>query len=244
MPNPPSDSIPNAPASPSASPSACRPLFSVVMSTRGRHRVFERAAQSVLAQVGVDFELVVVSDGPDTVKRQWCMRDRRILYDELDPPRGDTGNPAKRHGCRIARGHWITFLDDDDLYTSPNALLTIADRLPFDMAVWTVRTPWSDISAQTLVQMPQANFPAMCSGIQFAVRSDVVRRNPWPDQIAHASPVFYKNAYLATFGGPVVAPPTLAVIDEPLTSAYAAIRVDLGERLHTYDDQALEAARG
>lgn len=219
------------------------PLVSIIMPTYGRSHIFRRAAASALSQRGIDFELVVVSDGPDPAKREWCLGDPRILYDELPEHRGFTGNPARRHAISIARGDWITILDDDDLYRDEHALETVFAKRPFEMAVWSVETPWGEITAQTLAQMPKANFPPACSGIQFTVQRKHALNN-WPARPAAAAPIFFKAAYLSTFGGPVHDPPGLKVIPEKLTRAYAAIEVQRGERVHDYTDRPAAIASG
>jgi len=87
---------------------------SVVVPTRNRPAMLERALRSVLAQTFLDFEVVVVDDGStppaaDVVER---LCDPRLRLLRFDPGRG--AGAARNAGIAEARGEWIAFLDDDD----------------------------------------------------------------------------------------------------------------------------------
>jgi glycosyltransferase involved in cell wall biosynthesis len=90
------------------------PRVSVVIPTRGRPELAERAVRSVLAQGFEDFEIVVVIDGPDrgTGEMLRLFRDERLHVVHLGETVG--GSEARNIGVRFARGRWIAFLDDDD----------------------------------------------------------------------------------------------------------------------------------
>ena len=90
------------------------PRVSVVIPTRGRPELAERAVRSVLAQSFEDFEIVVVIDGPDreTVDALRRFRDERLHIVHLGENVG--GSEARNIGVRFARGKWIALLDDDD----------------------------------------------------------------------------------------------------------------------------------
>ena len=90
------------------------PRVSVVIPTRGRPELAERAVRSVLAQSFEDFEMVVVVDGPDqeTVDALRRFRDDRLHIVHLDENVG--GSEARNIGVRFARSEWIALLDDDD----------------------------------------------------------------------------------------------------------------------------------
>ncbi len=90
------------------------PGVSVVIPTRGRPELAERAVLSVLAQGFEDFEIVIVIDGPDceTRDRLRLLRDERLHVVHLSENVG--GSEARNIGVRFARGEWIAFLDDDD----------------------------------------------------------------------------------------------------------------------------------
>jgi glycosyltransferase involved in cell wall biosynthesis len=90
------------------------PKVSVVIPTRGRPTLVERAVQSVLTQSFQDFEIVAVIDGPDpeTVEALQRFRNDRLRMIHLSETVG--GSEARNVGVRSARGKWIALLDDDD----------------------------------------------------------------------------------------------------------------------------------
>jgi len=71
---------------------------------------------SALAQEGVDHEVVVVDDGSgdETAARLAYLGDRRVRVVPNEGPRGVAA--ARNRGLAEARGEWVAFLDDDDLW--------------------------------------------------------------------------------------------------------------------------------
>jgi len=97
--------------------SAYRPLFSVVIPTYGRQRFLDDAIASVLHQSIEDLECIVVDDaGPEPAV---IPRDPRVSLFRRETNGGPAA--ARNSGLDIARGRFVCFLDDDDLYT-PNRL--------------------------------------------------------------------------------------------------------------------------
>jgi glycosyltransferase involved in cell wall biosynthesis len=93
------------------------PRFSVVIPTFGRPEYLGEAIASVLAQTVGDFECIIVDDaGPTPVDVPTDPRVRVVR-------RSTNGGPAaaRNTGIDEARGEYVTFLDDDDLY-EPNRL--------------------------------------------------------------------------------------------------------------------------
>jgi len=90
------------------------PLVSVVIPTRNRPLLAERAVRSALDQSLRGIEVVVVIDGPDaeTQERLDQVRDERLNV--LCLPRNVGGSEARNIGIRYSRGKWIALLDDDD----------------------------------------------------------------------------------------------------------------------------------
>jgi glycosyltransferase involved in cell wall biosynthesis len=86
------------------------PAVSVIVPTIGR-ALLDRAVASVLAQTYADLEVIVVADGPMQIAPHPDPRVRLVVR----PERG--GPPAARNsGLDVARGRYIAFLDDDDLW--------------------------------------------------------------------------------------------------------------------------------
>jgi glycosyltransferase involved in cell wall biosynthesis len=74
------------------------------------------AVESVLRQSYPLLEIIVVVDGPDpeTVQALKAREDERLRIIALEENVG--GSEARNIGVRAARGEWVAFLDDDDLW--------------------------------------------------------------------------------------------------------------------------------
>lgn len=87
---------------------------SVIIPTYNRAAVVPEAVRSVLAQDGVDLEVIVVddgsTDGTEQVLAPWMDRIRYV--------RKENGgvSSARNRGVREATGDWIAFLDSDDVW--------------------------------------------------------------------------------------------------------------------------------
>jgi glycosyltransferase involved in cell wall biosynthesis len=86
------------------------PNVSIVIPTRDRARLVSRAIASVLAQTMPDFEILVVDDG--SVEPVRSPDDSRVRVIRQERSRGPCA--ARNLAMTVARGRWITFLDDDD----------------------------------------------------------------------------------------------------------------------------------
>lgn len=83
---------------------------SVIIPTRGRRGLLEEAVRSALGQSRAPLEVLVVDDGTGALS----FDDARVRV--LPGPR--RGRSAARNlGIREARGEFVAFLDDDDLWT-------------------------------------------------------------------------------------------------------------------------------
>lgn len=99
-----------------------RPDVTVVIPTRDRWTLVASAAlPSALWQEDVDLEVVVVDDGSvdETPERLAELTDPRVRVIRHPEPRGVA--QARNAGIATARGTWLAFLDDDDLW-SPRKL--------------------------------------------------------------------------------------------------------------------------
>jgi hypothetical protein len=98
------------------------PEVTVVIPTKDRWSLLATSAlPSALGQEGVEVEVVVVDDGSTdaTSKRLRALGDARVRAVRHDTPRGVA--QARNAGVAAARGEWVSFLDDDDLW-SPRKL--------------------------------------------------------------------------------------------------------------------------
>jgi glycosyltransferase involved in cell wall biosynthesis len=111
------------------------PLVSVVVPSRNRARLLRRTLRSILAQHIADLEVVVVDDGStDDTHATAVAADPRVVVVRNREPAGVS--VARNRGIAAARGDWIAFCDDDDLW-SPDKLarqLMAADRAGADWA--------------------------------------------------------------------------------------------------------------
>ncbi|HEU5047157.1 MAG TPA: glycosyltransferase family A protein [Rickettsiales bacterium] len=89
-------------------------LVSIIIPTRNRVAFLQQALDSVYAQSYRDFEVIVVDDGSQDNTRELVMLyDSRLRYFT----QAHSGAAAARNfGIREARGEFIAFLDDDDLF--------------------------------------------------------------------------------------------------------------------------------
>jgi glycosyltransferase involved in cell wall biosynthesis len=92
------------------------PAVSIVVPTRNRAPLLERAICSVIAQSRHDWELIVVDDASEDGTRNLVSRfaavDPRIRSILLAEKAG--GAATRNHGIDAARADWVAFLDDDD----------------------------------------------------------------------------------------------------------------------------------
>jgi glycosyltransferase involved in cell wall biosynthesis len=89
---------------------------SVVVPTRNRSRLLGTTIRSVLWQRDVDLEVIVVDEAStdDTPAVLSALADTRVRIVRHDTPHGVS--TARNRGAAEARGEWVAFLDDDDLW--------------------------------------------------------------------------------------------------------------------------------
>ena len=94
------------------------PAISVILPTRDRPELLDRAVASVLAQTDADFELIVVDNNSSTPPLDPAtspfLADPRIRI--VRNPEAQNASQARNAGLAAATGEWISYLDDDDEY--------------------------------------------------------------------------------------------------------------------------------
>lgn len=160
-----------------------RPDVSVVIPTRNRWPLLARALRGALAQEGVALEVLVVDDGSsdETAERLAAEIDQRVSVLRNDVSSGVAR--ARNRGIGVARGRWVAFLDDDDVW-APDKLAAQLGAMNGAGWAWTaaiavdeglrplrlMRAPEPDGVADALLM---ANLiPALSSVI---VRTDLLR---------------------------------------------------------------------
>lgn len=103
------------------------PQVSVVVPTYNRPKGLERALRSILDGQYQDFEILVVNDAGQPVEEVVrALQDQRITY--IVHPH-NKGLPAARNtALKLARGQYIAYLDDDDIWY-PNHLKVLVDAI-------------------------------------------------------------------------------------------------------------------
>lgn len=96
-------------------------MITVITPTYKRHQYIKNAVDSVLSQTYEDFELIVVDDNPVnseertlTEKVMNGITDPRVVYIQNKENLGGAGSRNK--AIDMAKGEYIAFLDDDDMY--------------------------------------------------------------------------------------------------------------------------------
>jgi glycosyltransferase involved in cell wall biosynthesis len=92
------------------------PDVSVVIPTHNRRGLLSLTLRSALRQRGVDLEVVVVDDGSTdgTAGMVERLADPRVRILRHTTPLGVSS--SRNMGIATARGRWVAFLDDDDLW--------------------------------------------------------------------------------------------------------------------------------
>lgn len=129
------------------------PLVSVVIPTYNHARYVCEALESVFAQTCQDYEVIVINDGsPDNtaaVLRPWAESGKIRYLEQLNAGQG----AARNRGLSEARGEFVAFLDDDDVWP--------ADKLAWQIASLREHPNW-----------------VMVAGSDGHVESDGSRREP------------------------------------------------------------------
>lgn len=92
------------------------PVVSIVLRTRNRPTYLEGALEGLAAQTFRDFEALVINDGGCDVADLLATFDGRVPYRYFDHQPGRGRCAAANRGLQEARGEFIAYLDDDDLY--------------------------------------------------------------------------------------------------------------------------------
>ncbi|HIQ05788.1 MAG TPA: glycosyltransferase, partial [Anaerolineae bacterium] len=105
-----------------------KPVVSVIVPTYNRPHMLVEAVRSILQQTYQNFEIIVVNDGGADAEGliRFLDADNRITYVRHNRQRGP--GAARNTGLRLARGKYIAYLDDDDIYY-PEHLETLVSYL-------------------------------------------------------------------------------------------------------------------
>jgi GalNAc5-diNAcBac-PP-undecaprenol beta-1,3-glucosyltransferase len=91
------------------------PLISVVITAFNRPDYLQSSVASVLAQTFSDVEIIIVDDcSPTDLQPVLQSFDAPIRFRRM--PVNGGANRARNEGVRLARGRYVAFLDDDDVW--------------------------------------------------------------------------------------------------------------------------------
>ena len=174
-------------------------MITVITPTYKRHQYLKNAVESVLVQTFSDFEYIIVDDNPaDSEERRLTEKvvrsisDSRIHYIQNEKNMG--GAAARNVGIFQAKGDYIAFLDDDDMY--------LPDRLEVQYKQM-VEKDW-DVSV-----MDGATYNFV-SGEKVAERHQKLRNGMTIDELIRSHMLYhisgtntfmYKTSFLRSIGG-------------------------------------------
>jgi glycosyltransferase involved in cell wall biosynthesis len=100
------------------------PMVSVILPTYNRPKWLEESVRSVLGQTFQDYEIIIVNDGGEDVSQIiQGFNDKRLIY--LHHSQNLGLSAARNTGLRIARGKYIAYLDDDDIFYKDHLAILI-----------------------------------------------------------------------------------------------------------------------
>lgn len=121
-----------------------RPMFSIVIPTRERHRTLAYSMRSVLMQPYPDYELIVQDNcsGGDTARVVREYHSPKIKYNRA--PYALPMNENWEEALKLCEGRYIFYLGDDDAMMPDGMTLAAAilERAPMDVLMWDKYTYW------------------------------------------------------------------------------------------------------
>jgi glycosyltransferase involved in cell wall biosynthesis len=116
---------------PATAPASDKPTVSVIVPARNEEASLENCLDSLVAQNGVAFEIIVVDDHSTDHTREIAssFSDQQVQIIDADPlPAGWTGkNNAVTAGAKVARGEWLLFTDADTIHLPGSLVRSIGE---------------------------------------------------------------------------------------------------------------------
>jgi glycosyltransferase involved in cell wall biosynthesis len=169
------------------------PKISVIICTYNCANLLNRAMASVLAQVGVDFELLIIDDASvdetEKIVEAWLLKDKRIKYFKNDHNLGIA--KSRNYGVSLAQGEFIAMLDSDDYWLVPDKLAQQAAYLEYHPLVGLIGTA---IRLETESGAILKN--DIYAGDDAAIRQLML----WKNQFAQSSVLFRQTAFIKAGG--------------------------------------------
>src|ERR1700747_1341954 len=110
-------------------PPSRRPSVSVIVPARNEEASLRACLESLLVQVGIEFEIIVVDDGSTDGTRAIAQSfpDVRVITPGRLPPGWTGKNNAVAAGAREARGEWLLFTDADTVHKPGSLARAVAE---------------------------------------------------------------------------------------------------------------------
>ncbi|MCC3411328.1 MULTISPECIES: glycosyltransferase [unclassified Microcoleus] len=104
------------------------PFVSVIIPTKDRPEMLEIAVKSVLNQTHENLQIIVINDGGVDIQTRLDKLNSESNITYLNHSQNQERSAARNTGIRAARGEYIAYLDDDDMYY-PNHIQTLVEFL-------------------------------------------------------------------------------------------------------------------
>jgi glycosyltransferase involved in cell wall biosynthesis len=166
------------------------PAISVVIPTYNGEKTIKETLDSIINQTFRDLEIIIINDGSQdsTLKAIANIQDPRIMV--FSYPNAGV-SVSRNRGIERAKGEYISFIDDDDLWTAEKleSQLKLLQENP-DAAVAYSWTDWIDEKSQLIGE-----------GVHLTITGDVYSKLLLVDFIGSGSNVLIRKQALIEVGG-------------------------------------------
>ncbi len=99
--------------------------ISVIIPTYNRSRLLLKAVNSVLNQTYPDYEILICDDGSTDNSKQIIesLKNNKIVW--IEGSHSGLPGVVRNKGIKKAKGEWVAFLDDDDVWDKDKLLLQV-----------------------------------------------------------------------------------------------------------------------
>ncbi|MBD3675933.1 MAG: glycosyltransferase family 2 protein [Planctomycetaceae bacterium] len=151
--------------------------LTIVTATWNRPKWLRNCCEQIRRQslAGVSWEHIVVSDGPDEIAER-IARNYSARFDALSQHVGDRGASGNNRGLELARGRYIVFFDDDNLYHTHALAALYAAAQNVEIGVCQTRHKGQIIPPSFEEPLRFGQVDSMC----LCVMTDFARREQWP----------------------------------------------------------------
>lgn len=133
-------------------------MVSIIVPAYNAEKTIEKCVASILAQKGVDKQIVLVNDG--SKDGTWeVLRRLKVSHSEIiviDKPNGGVSS-ARNAGRKVCTGKYVTFIDSDDYYLSDTYIFDMVRCMDEDPGVGLVVSGYTVLTGQQQIEhSPQA----------------------------------------------------------------------------------------